>query len=95
MNQEDNEIELLFQDFVEFCSKSQTYEAEELREMFTKISKFEKDRIIKIVEGMKKQDLDLSPGFITTAEYRLGEIRGSNQACEAILEELNKPDENS
>ena len=33
----------------------------------------------------KKPDLDLTPGFYITAEYRLGEIRGYNQAIDDFL----------
>jgi len=33
----------------------------------------------------KKQDPNLEPGFNITAEYRLGEIRGYNQALDEII----------
>jgi hypothetical protein len=37
------------------------------------------------IEGMKKKDLDLSPGFVVTAEYCLGELRGGNNKIGEIL----------
>lgn len=38
--------------------------------------------------ALKKQDLSLEPGFTVTAEYRLGEIRGYNQAIDEITKLL-------
>lgn len=38
---------------------------------------------------LKKPDLDLTPGFQITAEYRLGEIRGRNQAIDDIIKILS------
>ena len=38
--------------------------------------------------GEKIPDADLSPGFNITAEYRLGELRGSNQRRADMLEKL-------
>lgn len=39
----------------------------------------------KKLASLKKQDLDLEPGFNVTAEYRLGQIRGWNDAIDHIL----------
>ncbi len=37
------------------------------------------------VEEKKQPDLDLKPGFNITAEYRLGQIRGRNEALDDFL----------
>lgn len=39
---------------------------------------------------LKKPDLDLEPGFMITAEYRLGEIRGFNIALDKVLALIRK-----
>ena len=46
--------------------------------------------IIEAMKTWKKPDLNLAPGFTITAEYRLGEIRGYNQAIEDVLFSLEK-----
>ena len=38
-----------------------------------------------MMKGMIKQDVNLEPGFNITAEYRLGELRGYNQAIDDII----------
>ena len=44
----------------------------------------QRQELVKQMEGMRKPDLNLKPGFNITAEYRLGEIRGYNQALDDI-----------
>lgn len=44
------------------------------------------EEFVERLEKMKKQDADLSPGFNVTAEFKLGELRGFNQAIKEILE---------
>ena len=48
----------------------------------------QKEEIENNIVKMKKTDLDLSPGFSITAEYRLGEIRGWNDAIESIISSI-------
>lgn len=38
----------------------------------------------------QKPDLDAEPGFMVTAEYRLGEIRGYNQAVADLKKKLGE-----
>ena len=42
--------------------------------------------LVERLQILKKQDADLSPGFNITAEYRLGELRGSNTALDEALQ---------
>lgn len=61
-----------------------------LRTTLKAVREEERERI-KALLPEDVQDADLSPGFNITAEYRLGEIRGRNDALAEIRALLDRP----